>query len=113
MDFASTRTKKHRLVANFPASPIETAQANVEVEVEGSDQVEVEVGEHMVQVNWLMNEQPFTPKDQLALGLLDHLLMGTQASTLRKALTDSGLGAQVDGVAGTTDENEKVASYNG
>lgn len=57
----------------------------------------------MVQVNWLLNERPFSAKDQLALAVLDHLLMGTAAATLRKALTDSGLGAEVIG-GGLSDE---------
>lgn len=39
----------------------------------------------------------FQPADKLGLALLSHLLMGTQASTLRKALTDSGLGSGVTG----------------
>lgn len=35
--------------------------------------------------------------DRLGLAVLNHLLMGTQAATLRKALTDSGLGSSVTG----------------
>lgn len=51
----------------------------------------------MVSVNWLLNDEPMSPKDSLALELADDLLVGTSAATLRKALTDSGLGESVIG----------------
>ncbi|CAM9450782.1 unnamed protein product [Chrysoparadoxa australica] len=60
-------------------------------------------GKHMVSVNWLINDKPMSPKENLALGVLDDLLVGTSASTLRKALTDSGLGESVIG-GGLSDE---------
>lgn len=46
-------------------------------------------------INWLLNEQPFTPAEELALSVLNHLLLGTTSSMLRKALTDSNLGESV------------------
>lgn len=52
---------------------------------------------HMVSVNWLLNDEPLSVKDALALELADDLLVGTSAATLRKALTDSGLGESVIG----------------
>lgn len=98
---------------------------------EGGD---VSNNENMLQVTWLLNEKPFTPKEQLTLSILDHLLMvsthydsqhtlytlkyspftflsvflhfvykGTSSSTLRKALTDSGIGSEVIG-GGLSDE---------
>ncbi|CAN0127407.1 unnamed protein product [Ectocarpus sp. 6 AP-2014] len=54
-------------------------------------------GKHMVSVNWLLNDEPLSVKDALALELTDDLLVGTSAATLRKALTDSGLGESVIG----------------
>lgn len=51
----------------------------------------------MVSVNWLLNDEPLSVKDALALELTDDLLVGTSAATLRKALTDSGLGESVIG----------------
>lgn len=51
----------------------------------------------MVSVNWLLNDEPLSVKDALALELADDLLVGTSAATLRKALTDSGLGESVIG----------------
>eukprot|EP00638_Chattonella_subsalsa_P000190 CAMPEP_0117753950 /NCGR_PEP_ID=MMETSP0947-20121206/12545_1 /TAXON_ID=44440 /ORGANISM="Chattonella subsalsa, Strain CCMP2191" /LENGTH=1031 /DNA_ID=CAMNT_0005572959 /DNA_START=256 /DNA_END=3351 /DNA_ORIENTATION=+ len=52
---------------------------------------------HMIAVNWLMNDRPFTPKENLALTVLDHLLVGTSASTLRLAMDESGLGSSFIG----------------
>ncbi|KAH8048513.1 metallopeptidase [Aureococcus anophagefferens] len=60
-------------------------------------------GAHMVSVNWLLASEPMSPKDELGLGVLDHLLLGTSTSRLRKALTDSGLGESVIG-GGLSDE---------
>ena len=39
---------------------------------------------HMVMVNWLLNEEPFADDDELAIGVLDHLLMGSRTSILYK-----------------------------
>ncbi|CAM9175888.1 unnamed protein product, partial [Ascophyllum nodosum] len=52
---------------------------------------------HMVSVNWLLNDEPLSVKHSLAIELMDDLLVGTSAATLRKALTDSGLGESVIG----------------
>lgn len=52
---------------------------------------------HMISVNWLLNDEPLSVKDALALELADDLLVGNSAATLRKALTDSGLGESVIG----------------
>lgn len=65
----------------------------------GADQPET----HMIQVNWLLNDSPLSDLDELTLNFLDHLLMGTPSSTLRKALTESGLGDAVTG-GGLSDE---------
>jgi len=32
----------------------------------------------MVALNWLVNDQALTMKDQLVLGILDHILMGSR-----------------------------------
>ncbi|MBN2499182.1 MAG: insulinase family protein [Anaerolineales bacterium] len=47
-------------------------------------------------VNWLMDEHK-DPELTLSLGILDHILLGTPASPLRKALIDSGLGEDLAG----------------
>ncbi|MGC9348564.1 MAG: insulinase family protein [Anaerolineae bacterium] len=50
----------------------------------------------MVTVNWLLTEN-LDPTETLALAILSHVLIGTPASPLRKALIDSGLGEDVIG----------------
>eukprot|EP00568_Trieres_chinensis_P010251 CAMPEP_0183296302 /NCGR_PEP_ID=MMETSP0160_2-20130417/3918_1 /TAXON_ID=2839 ORGANISM="Odontella Sinensis, Strain Grunow 1884" /NCGR_SAMPLE_ID=MMETSP0160_2 /ASSEMBLY_ACC=CAM_ASM_000250 /LENGTH=1106 /DNA_ID=CAMNT_0025457905 /DNA_START=80 /DNA_END=3400 /DNA_ORIENTATION=+ len=65
----------------------------------GADQPET----HMVNVNWLLNDKPMTATEELTLGILDHLLMGTTSSILRKTLMESGLGAAITG-GGLSDE---------
>jgi len=47
---------------------------------------------HMVQINWLLNDKPLTPTQELTVTVLDHLLLGTTSSILRKTLMESGLG---------------------
>uniref|UniRef100_A0A7S2FA16 Peptidase M16C associated domain-containing protein n=1 Tax=Octactis speculum TaxID=3111310 RepID=A0A7S2FA16_9STRA len=74
-----------RTVERFPVSESETGK------------------EHMVQINWLLNDEPFTSKEGLTLAVLNHLLLGTSAACLQKALTDSGLGSAVIG-GGLSDE---------
>merc|ERR1719163_1876100 len=57
----------------------------------------------MVMVNWLVNDKPLSSFDELTVGILDHLLMGTTSSILRKSLTESGLGEAIVG-GGLSDE---------
>ncbi len=54
-------------------------------------------GKAYVTVNWLLDDTTQDPETNLALGILGHILIGTPASPLRKALIDSGLG---EGLAG-------------
>ena len=58
---------------------------------------------HMVMMSWLLHEQALSSEDELALGVLDHLLMGTPTSTLYKPMIESGLGAALLG-GGVSDE---------
>ena len=79
MKFATPR----RVVERFPASADEAAEG---------------APSHMVMLSWLLNEKPMSPVDELALTVLDELLMGTRTATLYKALAaraglgDPGLG---------------------
>jgi len=52
---------------------------------------------HLMQVNWLMNDKQLTPKEEITSTVLDHLLMGTTSSILRKTLMESGLGDAITG----------------
>mgnify|MGYP001370779372 CR=1 FL=1 len=54
-------------------------------------------------VNWLLHEDDLSDFDQLALGVLDHLLMGTTTAPLYQAMLSSGLGTNVMG-GGLSDE---------
>jgi hypothetical protein len=36
-------------------------------------------GQHMVSINWLLNDAPLTPKEKLALNILDDLLVGNRS----------------------------------
>lgn len=65
----------------------------------GGDQPET----NMIMVNWLLNERPFTPTEDLIVGVLDHLLMGNGQSILYKTLMESGLGSAIVG-GGLSDE---------
>lgn len=58
---------------------------------------------HMVCVNWLLSDEPLDVETELALGFLDHLLLGTPASPLRKILLESALGEAIVG-GGMEDE---------
>lgn len=60
-------------------------------------------GTHMLNVNWLLNDKPLSAFEELTLNILDHLMMGTTQSVLRKALMESGLGESVTG-GGLSDE---------
>jgi hypothetical protein len=57
---------------------------------------------HYLTVNWLLPEVG-DPQQTLGLAILEHILIGTPASPLRKALVDSGLG---DDLAGAGLESE-------
>jgi len=65
----------------------------------GEDQPET----HMLNINWLLNDKPFTPLEELTVGILDHLLMGTSSAVLRKSLMESGYGEALTG-GGLSDE---------
>jgi len=86
------KTKPWRTVEKYPASA-----------EDGADGAAADSGKHMVLVSWLLNEDPFSEVDELALGVLDHLLMGTTASTLYKTMIESGLGDSIMG-GGLSDE---------
>ncbi|KAK8561299.1 hypothetical protein V6N13_149527 [Hibiscus sabdariffa] len=58
---------------------------------------------HMVCLNWLLSDKPLDLQTELTLGFLDHLMLGTPASPLRKVLLESGLGDAIIG-GGVEDE---------
>jgi hypothetical protein len=58
---------------------------------------------NMFTMNWLINDRPLSTTEDLTLAVLDHLLMGTTSSILRKTLMESGLGEAITG-GGLSDE---------
>lgn len=52
---------------------------------------------HMVCLNWLLAPGVLSLQDELTLGFLDYLLLGTPAAPLRKRLLESGLGEALVG----------------
>lgn len=58
---------------------------------------------HMMTINWLLNDKMFTPTEELTISILDHLLLGTSSSILRKTLMESRLGSAITG-GGLSDE---------
>jgi Zn-dependent M16 (insulinase) family peptidase len=53
-------------------------------------------GKTLLTVNWLLTENT-NPEETLGLNMLEHILLDTPASPLRKALIDSGLGEDLTG----------------
>ena len=53
-------------------------------------------GQHIIQVSWLINDDPLTPLQELTLFMLDQLLM-SESSILKKTLLESQLGDYVVG----------------
>ncbi|XP_010269115.1 PREDICTED: presequence protease 2, chloroplastic/mitochondrial [Nelumbo nucifera] len=58
---------------------------------------------HMVCLNWLLSDKPLDLQTELTLGFLDHLMLGTPASPLRRILLESRLGDAIVG-GGVEDE---------
>eukprot|EP00592_Proboscia_alata_P005342 CAMPEP_0194370248 /NCGR_PEP_ID=MMETSP0174-20130528/18511_1 /TAXON_ID=216777 /ORGANISM="Proboscia alata, Strain PI-D3" /LENGTH=1169 /DNA_ID=CAMNT_0039147563 /DNA_START=170 /DNA_END=3679 /DNA_ORIENTATION=- len=56
-----------------------------------------ETSTHYYTLNWLLNDQPLSATQELALIVLDHLLLGTTSSILYKTLLESGLGTSITG----------------
>lgn len=83
---------------NEPRKVVERYAAGAEDGEEGGGEPKA-----FVSVNWLLTEEPLDLETELALGFLNYLMLGTSASPLRKALTDSGLGESIIG-GGVEDE---------
>ncbi len=54
-----------------------------------------EDGKILMTINWLVNDKELEPQEELALDVLDDLLMGTPVAPLYKALRDSRIGESV------------------
>lgn len=95
---------------DFSAISDSSSAVQYQAKLSGLERVEVSYPlspgtepKHMITLNWVLNHEALPPRDVLALGVLDALLLGTSSSTLKKALTESGLGESVNG-GGISDE---------
>lgn len=52
---------------------------------------------YAITVNWLLNDEKMSSEEELELEILDHMLLGTPSSELRKRLIDSGYGESIAG----------------
>lgn len=59
--------------------------------------IKEEEGQHMLCITWLINDDHLTPEVELAVQVLNYLLVGKKSSPLQRRLTESGLGSLVIG----------------
>jgi len=85
------RIQPHSEIALQPRFP---APLKKELPYEAGDDPQTQKA--MTMVNWLLPEAG-DPDSALGLSVLEHILIGTPASPLRKALIDSGLGEDIAG----------------
>ena len=52
---------------------------------------------YAITLNWLLNDEKMTSEEELELEILDHMLLGTPSSVLRKRLIDAGYGESIAG----------------
>lgn len=76
-------------------APFEEAK-QLEFPYDPGEESEGKAAKGMVTTNWVLAEGA-NPKTAMELGMLTHILIGTPASPLRKALIDSGLGEDLAG----------------
>jgi Zn-dependent M16 (insulinase) family peptidase len=91
-----------RLQERFDAPKQVTQPYDASEEVEGTKK-------GMVTVNWMLAEAS-DPETTLGLDILSHILIGTPASPLRKALIDSGLGEDLTAGGLETDLRQMMFS---
>lgn len=99
---------------DFDALPEAKSKSHIEMQPKRLEKPKKEVqfypstaedgeAKNMVMVNWLLHDEPLSAFEELTLGVLDHLLMGTPSSVLRKTLMESQLGDAITG-GGLSDE---------
>ncbi|MEO1289597.1 MAG: insulinase family protein, partial [Chloroflexota bacterium] len=105
-----------RIVDEFISEFERTSQAEIPLQkpfsepvvvVDAYDGTEKETGASMVAINWLLPDQT-NIKTMTQLSLLSYALVSTQASQLRKALIDSGLGEGLTGSGISTSSRQAI-----
>src|SRR3990170_2395846 len=89
-----------------PLQPFFSAPKSAEEFYEGSDDPEAKA---QLTVNWMLPEIA-SQKESLGMRILEHVLIGTPAAPLRKALIDSGLGEDLAGVGLETSLRQMLVS---
>lgn len=92
-DFGESPESKPGSVVQYQKKVFDAPQRVRKPYPAGADQPET----HMLMVNWLVNDKEMTPVEEITITILDHLLMGTSSSILRKTLMESGLGDAITG----------------
>ena len=82
------------VTSTIPVQPPLAEPARVSIPYDASD--DSEGGQHFVAVNWLLPD-PLDANRTMAFEILGHVLLGTPAAPLRKALIESGLGEDLIG----------------
>ena len=81
--------------STLPLQPRFTEARTVTKSYDAGD-ADADSDKHILNISWLMNEVTDL-KTHMALEILNHILVETSASPLRKALIDSGLGEDITG----------------
>jgi presequence protease len=98
-NFEASDEYREKSAIPFQRKALQETVRVVETYPAGADQPAT----HMFTMNWLLNDEPLTETEELTMALLDHLLLGTTSSVLRKTLMESGLGEAITG-GGLSDE---------
>ncbi len=94
MDNYLKEFKAKRIDSSIALQPLLNRPQKMEIAFDPGEEINHKKG--MYVVNWLLVEGT-APETQLALSILAHILVGTPASPLRKALIDSGWGEDLAG----------------
>jgi presequence protease len=99
---ADSTVKPQKLFAE-PKKVVDYYAAGAAADEDGEGGGGADEPKAFVSVNWLLSEEPLDLETELALGFLNFLMLGTDASPLRRALNESGLGESMIG-GGVEDE---------
>jgi len=100
--------KKKKVKSAVPIAKTFKRPKKVEIAYDAGSDTDLEKKHYLV-VNWLLPDTS-DPVLNFSLRILGHILIGTPASPLRKALLDSGLGEDLAGIGMETDLRQLVFS---
>ncbi len=94
--------------AQIPLQPPFEEERRITAYYPAGDEDDPDARKSMLAVNWVLPE-PTSLEESFAGDILSHVLLGTQAAPLRKALIDSGLGENL--VGGGLDEETRQPTF--